>query len=88
MYPPNLTGAHLYPKDTILIVNIAGIHHNPKLYPEPYKFNPDNFTSEAISKRHRHSSIPFSAGPRNCIGTYVRKLCKFVFLDEIYYKYS
>ncbi|KAK7598035.1 hypothetical protein V9T40_006270 [Parthenolecanium corni] len=61
-------GAHLYPKDTILIVNIAGIHHNPKLYPEPYKFSPDNFTPEAVSKRHRHSSIPFGAGPRNCIG--------------------
>lgn len=50
------------------MINISGIHHNPKLYPQPHHFNPDNFAPDAIRRRHKCSFIPFSTGPRNCIG--------------------
>ena len=47
---------------------IYAIHHHKKLWDEPERFNPDNFTPEAVRARHRYSYLPFAAGPRICIG--------------------
>nr|CAD7427360.1 unnamed protein product [Timema monikensis] len=36
------------------------IHRNPKVFPEPNKFNPDNFLPDRIQSRHPFSYVPFS----------------------------
>ena len=32
-------------------INVIGIHHDPKHYPDPLKFNPENFNKENRAKR-------------------------------------
>ncbi|GMT23283.1 hypothetical protein PFISCL1PPCAC_14580, partial [Pristionchus fissidentatus] len=63
-----IPGDHLVPKDASLVIAPWMIHRNEKIYANPHNFDPDNFLPERVTTRHPYDYIPFSAGPRNCIG--------------------
>ncbi|XP_030630746.1 cytochrome P450 4F3 [Chanos chanos] len=56
------------PQGTICLISIYGTHHNPDLWPDPEVYDPMRFDAENIKGRSSYAFIPFSAGPRNCIG--------------------
>ncbi|RUS79317.1 hypothetical protein EGW08_012935, partial [Elysia chlorotica] len=56
------------PAGTLTNCVLYNIHHNPVVWPDSLKFDPDRFLPENVEKRHPYSFVPFSAGPRNCIG--------------------
>ncbi|KAJ8022840.1 Cytochrome P450 4V2 [Holothuria leucospilota] len=64
------------PKGTLICIGIFFLHRSACYFPEPDVFNPDNFLPENIERRHPFVYIPFSAGPRNCIGQ------KFALMEE------
>ncbi len=49
-------------------IPIQGIHRDPKYYPNPFKYNPENFSKEAKAKRSPYTFLAFGQGPRNCLG--------------------
>ncbi|XP_011872735.1 PREDICTED: cytochrome P450 4C1-like, partial [Vollenhovia emeryi] len=60
--------SYLVPAGTFVLLDIYGVHRDPNFWPNPEVFDPDKFLPEKIRNRHPYSYIPFSAGPRNCIG--------------------
>ncbi|XP_046746330.1 cytochrome P450 4C1-like [Diprion similis] len=57
------------PKGSTVALNIIGVHRNEKYWPDPYKFDPDRFLPERFAEQEPFSYLPFSGGPRNCIGS-------------------
>ncbi|XP_059489203.1 uncharacterized protein LOC132204601 [Neocloeon triangulifer] len=55
-------------KGTPVTVPIYSLHNDPKYWPEPDKFDPERFSPENKKKIVPFSYIPFSEGPRICIG--------------------
>jgi cytochrome P450 family 6 len=51
-----------------ILVPVYGLHHDPKYFPDPEVFNPENFNDEIKAKRPNHSYLPFGDGLRKSIG--------------------
>jgi cytochrome P450/NADPH-cytochrome P450 reductase len=47
---------------------LDALHHNADVYPNPDVYDPNRWTPEEEQKRSRFAWLPFSTGPRSCIG--------------------
>ena len=100
MYPPLMRTDRVCNKDgyeydnikmpagQIWSVPIWALHHDPDLYPDPYRFDPERFNEE--NKRNRESTafLPFGAGPRMCIGMRFALIVVKILLSVILKKYK
>jgi cytochrome P450 len=44
------------------------LHRHPAFWSEPEQFRPERFAGADAEERHKFAYIPFSVGPRHCIG--------------------
>ncbi len=63
-------GPYDLPRGTVVLVCPYTLHHRPEIWPDPERFDPSRFEPAAEEARHRQAYIPFSAGPRTCIGNH------------------
>ncbi|KAL2084951.1 hypothetical protein ACEWY4_020469 [Coilia grayii] len=56
------------PAGFLVGTSVFGIHMNSTVWENPHVFDPLRFLPENCAKRSPHAYVPFSAGPRNCIG--------------------
>jgi cytochrome P450 len=52
----------------MVLLFFAATHRHPEFWPEPLKFDPERFDPEQDKSRNSWSYLPFSGGPRVCIG--------------------
>ena len=79
LYPPAWTVSRTALEDDVIsgynvpagssvMVSPYVIHHNPRYWPDPDKFDPSRFSPEQQEKRPKFAYIAFGGGPRSCIG--------------------
>jgi len=58
-----------------VIIPVYSLHHDPKYYPHPEKFDPERFNQDNKNSRPLGTFLPFGDGPRICIGKYTYRIC-------------
>ncbi|XP_055371265.1 cytochrome P450 4g15 [Condylostylus longicornis] len=81
------SGPYTIPKGASVVVTTYRLHRDPNIYPNPDVFNPDNFLPEKQANRHYYAFIPFSAGPRSCVGRKYAMLKLKILLSTILRNY-
>ncbi|XP_012279407.1 probable cytochrome P450 4aa1 [Orussus abietinus] len=59
---------HVIPAGCGVIIMPYCTHRLPHHYDDPHAFDPGRFDGANSERRHPYAYLPFSAGPRNCIG--------------------
>ncbi len=61
-------GEYYVPAGTEVYISPYVIQRHPDLWLEPESFHPERFKSTDVREKRSAAMLPFSAGPRNCIG--------------------
>jgi cytochrome P450 len=61
-------GGYAIPRGTVVSVSQWVTHHDPRWFPDPWRFDPDRWQPEEAAGRPQWSYFPFGGGTRVCIG--------------------
>uniref|UniRef100_A0A6B2L331 Cytochrome P450 n=1 Tax=Arcella intermedia TaxID=1963864 RepID=A0A6B2L331_9EUKA len=78
-----LVGNWFLPKDTSLQFNLISMLQDPHTWDQPLLFDPDRWSPDRLTKEQRSCWLPFSYGPRICIGMNFSLLEQKIFLCNL-----
>ena len=87
MEDQNFEGYH-FPKHAVILPNHWYMHHDPKLWTDPWRFQPERFLDaggKLLPPEHetRQNFIAFSIGRRDCVGENLGKSRMFLYLATL-----
>ena len=79
---------YLIPKNTSVIANFHSIMMDPEVWKEPEQFRPQRFlTPDESGLSIPKEFVPFSLGPRSCVGETLGRMELFLFLTTLLQKF-
>ena len=81
-------GDLVIPQGSTVVVFIYGVHHSPRYWDDPERFDPERFTKENEKLHAPLTWLPFGAGPRGCIGGNYATLQIFMILSVLLRRYE
>ncbi|KAL8624346.1 hypothetical protein ACOMHN_044777 [Nucella lapillus] len=85
--PSTIDGVTL-PEGTFCTIHLLNLHHNPTIWKDPWTFDPDRFHPDNMKDKDTYAFVPFSAGPRNCIGQHFAMNEEKVILGRLLHKFN
>lgn len=85
LYPPGwifsrratedrVLGDYDVPEGTDIYISPYLLHRSEEFWPDPDRFDPDRFSKERLTDEQQAAFVPFSLGPRRCIGEHFAML--------------
>ncbi|MCJ1259188.1 hypothetical protein MMC24_007024 [Lignoscripta atroalba] len=73
---PGITiSSHHFPQNTVLSVPAYTIHHSPSIWgADADSFRPERWADDVLTDKQKQAFIPFSYGPRACVGRNVAEM--------------
>ncbi|KAM6162463.1 cytochrome P450 2D16-like isoform 1-T2 [Erethizon dorsatum] len=76
------------PKGTMLIVNLSSVLKDETVWEKPFRFHPGHFLDDEGRFVKREAFMPFSAGPRICLGEPLARMELFLFFTCLLQRFS
>ncbi len=70
----DMLGEFAVPAGTEIYISPYFIQRRPDFWPSPERFDPGRFEPSESAERNPLHTLPFSVGPRNCIGEHLARL--------------
>uniref|UniRef100_A0A3P8U5S5 Cytochrome P450, family 2, subfamily X, polypeptide 9 n=1 Tax=Amphiprion percula TaxID=161767 RepID=A0A3P8U5S5_AMPPE len=76
------------PKGTMIIQNLTSLHNEEGQWKYPHEFNPENFLNDQGEFVKPEAFMPFSAGPRMCLGEGLARMELFLIMVTLLRKFK
>jgi cytochrome P450 len=76
-------GGFKVPSGQLVMPFLWALHRHPDYWEDPLRFKPERFAPEASKARHQAAYMPFSSGPRICIGSSFALLEAVILLAQL-----
>uniref|UniRef100_A0A3P8U1K4 Cytochrome P450, family 2, subfamily X, polypeptide 9 n=1 Tax=Amphiprion percula TaxID=161767 RepID=A0A3P8U1K4_AMPPE len=76
------------PKGTTIIQNLTSVHNEEGQWKYPHEFNPENFLNDQGEFVKPDAFMPFSAGPRMCLGEGLARMELFLIMVTLLRKFN
>ncbi|KAL3874625.1 hypothetical protein ACJMK2_037611 [Sinanodonta woodiana] len=76
------------PKESTILFHLNSVLTDPNIWETPEQFRPERFLTEEGKKKEKEFFIPFSTGPRSCLGKHLATMELFLFLGNLLQRFT
>ncbi|XP_038076267.1 cytochrome P450 2D6-like [Patiria miniata] len=79
---------HTIPKGSVLFINLWSVMSDPAEWDQPQEFRPERFLDSDLKIVKPEAFMPFSAGPRVCMGEQLAKMELFILITSVLHQFN